>query len=88
MFLQKKINLTKTIRKLPIKDNLERAGYYVHDDLANQEVKYDSHEEWFKVRGIEMVATCYEVTYGGMNSNLSRDWACSYGMKQSITRPQ
>lgn len=49
--LQKKINLTKTIRKLPIKDNLERAGYYVHDDLANQEVKYDSHEEWFKVRG-------------------------------------
>ncbi len=48
-FMQKRINLTKTIRKLPIKDNLERAGYYVHDDLANQEVKYDTHEEWFKV---------------------------------------
>jgi hypothetical protein len=64
LLLQKRINLTKTIRKLPIKDNLERAGYYVHDDLANQEVKYDSHEEWFKV-SFNLVAMmfCIASTY-------------------------
>ena len=39
--MQKRMNLTKTIRKLPITENGQRAGYYVHDDLSNVNVKYD-----------------------------------------------
>ena len=35
------MNLTKTIRKLPITEDGQRAGYYVHDDLSNVNVKYD-----------------------------------------------
>ena len=38
--VQKKLNLTKTVRKLPIDENLERAGHYIHDD-RQIEVKYD-----------------------------------------------
>ena len=38
--LQKKINLTKTVRKLPINDQLERAGHYLYDD-RQLEIKYD-----------------------------------------------
>ena len=37
---QKRINLTKTVRKLPINDQLERAGHYLYDD-RQLEVKYD-----------------------------------------------
>ena len=39
--MQKRMNLTKTIRKLPITEDGQRAGYYVHDDLSNVNVKYD-----------------------------------------------
>lgn len=39
--LQKRMNLTKTIRKLPINEDGQRAGYYVHDDLSNLNIKYD-----------------------------------------------
>lgn len=35
------MNLTKTIRKLPITEDGQRAGYYVHDDLSNLNIKYD-----------------------------------------------
>lgn len=36
----KKLNLTRTVRKLPIDENMERAGHYIHDD-RQIEVKYD-----------------------------------------------
>ena len=39
--LQKRMNLTKTIRKLPINEDGQRAGYYVHDDLSNAAIQYD-----------------------------------------------
>lgn len=35
------MNLTKTIRKLPINEDGQRAGYYVHDDFSNVDIKYD-----------------------------------------------
>ena len=38
---QKRMNLTKTIRKLPINQDGQRAGYYVHDDLSSVDIKYD-----------------------------------------------
>ncbi|BDA51659.1 probable endoplasmic reticulum-Golgi intermediate compartment protein [Coccomyxa sp. Obi] len=37
----KRMNLTKTIRKLPINEDGQRAGYYVHDDLSSMDIKYD-----------------------------------------------
>lgn len=39
--MQKRMNLTKTIRKLPIDEEGQRAGYYVHDDLSSLDIKYD-----------------------------------------------
>jgi thiol-disulfide isomerase/thioredoxin len=39
----KRLNLTKTVRKLPISADLERKGYYMHDD-QHPDVKYDSEE--------------------------------------------
>lgn len=39
--MQKRMNLTKTIRKLPITEDGQRAGYYVHDDLSSVDIKYD-----------------------------------------------
>ncbi|KAK9838766.1 hypothetical protein WJX74_002928 [Apatococcus lobatus] len=36
----KKINLTKTVRKLPINEDGERAGHYIHDD-RQLDIKYD-----------------------------------------------
>lgn len=39
--MQKRMNLTKTIRKLPINEDGQRAGYYVHDDLSSVDIKYD-----------------------------------------------
>lgn len=41
---QKKLNLTRTVRKLPIDENLERAGHYIHDD-RQVEIKYDDQPE-------------------------------------------
>lgn len=41
MRMQKRMNLTKTIRKLPINEDGQRAGYYVHDDLSSVDIKYD-----------------------------------------------
>lgn len=41
LLVQKKLNLTKTVRKLPIDENLERAGHYIHDD-RQIEVKYEA----------------------------------------------
>ena len=38
------MNLTKTVRKLPITADLERKGYYMHDD-KHPEIKYDSEED-------------------------------------------
>lgn len=38
--VQKKLNLTRTVRKLPIDANLERAGHYIHDDRV-LDIKYD-----------------------------------------------
>ena len=43
MTAQKRLNLTKTVRKLPIHQNLERGGFYQHDDLSSLQVKYDDH---------------------------------------------
>lgn len=37
----KRLNITKTVRKLPLKADGGRAGFYVHDDLANAPVVYD-----------------------------------------------
>lgn len=39
----KRMNLTKTVRKLPITSDLERKGYYMHDD-KQPDIKYDSEE--------------------------------------------
>lgn len=38
--LQKRLNLTRTVRKLPINDQLERVGHYIHDD-RQLDIKYD-----------------------------------------------
>ena len=40
---QKRLNLTRTVRKLPINENMERAGHYIHDDRP-VDIKYDEHE--------------------------------------------
>ena len=41
----KRLNLTKTVRKLPITEDMRRAGYYMHDDgAANRDIKYDDEE--------------------------------------------
>jgi hypothetical protein len=45
--VQKKLNLTRTVRKLPIDENLERAGHYIHDD-RQMDVKYDD-ANWVRV---------------------------------------
>lgn len=38
----KRLNLTKTVRKLPITEDMQRAGYYMHDDGASRrEIAYD-----------------------------------------------
>lgn len=41
---QKRMNLTKTVRKMPINADLERKGYYTHDDKP-AEIKYDTDEQ-------------------------------------------
>ncbi len=41
---QKRMNLTKTVRKLPITSDLQRKGYYTHDDKA-PDIKYDTEEQ-------------------------------------------
>ena len=51
--MQKRMNLTKTIRKLPIHEDGQRAGYYVHDDLSSVDIKYDEP----KVREVSSI-TC------------------------------
>ena len=38
----KRVNITKTVRKLPLKADGERAGFYMHDDLATAPVVYDA----------------------------------------------
>ncbi len=38
------MNLTKTVRKLPITSDLQRKGYYTHDD-KQPDIKYDTEEE-------------------------------------------
>jgi len=38
----KRLNITKTVRKLPLKADGERAGFYMHDDLAAAHVAYDA----------------------------------------------
>lgn len=52
LMMQKKLNLTKTVRKLPIDENLERAGHYIHDD-RQIEVKYDA-ANWVSALAHEM----------------------------------
>ena len=47
--MQKRLNLTKTVRKLPISENLERKGYYMHDD-KRPDIKYDSEEHQVRQR--------------------------------------
>jgi len=42
--LQKRLNLTRTVRKLPINDQLERVGHYIHDD-RQLDIKYDELPE-------------------------------------------
>ena len=41
---QKRLNLTRTVRKLPINDQLERVGHYIHDD-RQLDIKYDELPE-------------------------------------------
>ena len=50
------MNLTKTIRKLPITEDGQRAGYYVHDDLSNLNIKYDEPQ----VRKVSLTTTFTE----------------------------
>ena len=38
------MNLTKTVRKLPITSDLQRKGYYTHDD-KQPDIKYDTEEQ-------------------------------------------
>lgn len=38
----KRLNITKTVRKLPLKADGERAGFYMHDDLSTAPVVYDA----------------------------------------------
>ena len=40
LYLQKRLNLTKTVRKLPISQDLQRQGHYIHDD-RQLDIKYD-----------------------------------------------
>ena len=47
--LQKRMNLTKTVRKLPITTDLQRKGYYTHDDKA-PDIKYDTEEQQVRSR--------------------------------------
>lgn len=42
--MQKRLNLTRTVRKLPINDQLERVGHYIHDD-RQLDIKYDEVPE-------------------------------------------
>ena len=42
--LQKRLNLTRTVRKLPINADLERVGHYIHDDRV-LDIKYDELPE-------------------------------------------
>ena len=44
--LQKKMNLTKTIRKLPIDAVFNRAGHAYEDDHSKAAVKYDDEDMW------------------------------------------
>ena len=55
--LQKKINLTKTVRKLPITQDLERAGNYVYDD-RQMEIKYDDFWEVRSAFWVHLTVRC------------------------------
>ena len=48
------MNLTKTIRKLPINEDGQRAGYYVHDDLSNAAIQYDDAKVTLPVQSLRM----------------------------------
>ena len=48
------MNLTKTIRKLPINEDGQRAGYYVHDDLSNAAIQYDDAKVILSLQSLSM----------------------------------
>ena len=62
LVLQKKINLTKTVRKLPITQELERAGNYVYDD-RQLEIKYDDHQV-----SVDLLRSCCLTTLGRLGT--------------------
>jgi hypothetical protein len=46
--LQKRMNLTKTIRKTPVDLNLETAGTTYVDPGLKQQPKYDDEDKWVR----------------------------------------
>ena len=52
--VQKRLNLTRTVRKLPINSDLERVGHYIHDDRV-LDIKYDELPE---VSHVSCSCTC------------------------------
>ena len=48
------MNLTKTIRKLPINEDGQRAGYYIHDDLSNAAIQYDDAKVILSLQSLSM----------------------------------
>ena len=48
------MNLTKTIRKLPINEDGQRAGYYVHDDLSHAAIQYDDAKVILSLHSLSM----------------------------------
>lgn len=49
----KRLNLTKTVRKLPITEDLVRAGVYV-DDVAHADPKYDEEHPGFQYEDVNL----------------------------------
>ena len=64
------MNLTKTVRKLPINDQLERMGHYIHDD-RQLDIKYDELPE---VWHIDATSTAHVVTTFARLLHLPLHW--------------
>ena len=76
------MNLTKTVRKLPITSDLQRKGYYTHDDKA-PDIKYDTEEQQVRasppavclsVNRIPLLHTCIPQLTAPMVSMIGSTW--------------
>jgi hypothetical protein len=60
---QKRLNLTKTVRKLPITEDLQRRGYYMHDQ-KEVPIKYDSEETQVRAPTLHAILLLIMLTRG------------------------